>query len=92
MNPEEADPLGAGGRWFKSTRPDHSFQSLPRVFCLFVYSTVVDFVDGEILKLQYEMESFGPSPHTFDRGTGLSTALKRCVKPFPCLAGGFVTP
>jgi len=28
--------------------PDHSFQSLPRVFCLFVYRTVVDFVDGQI--------------------------------------------
>jgi len=38
----------------KSARvPDHSFQPLPRVFCLFVYSDVDDFVDGEIFKLQH---------------------------------------
>jgi hypothetical protein len=47
---------GAGGRWFKSTRPDHSFQSLPRVF---VYSTVDDFVDGGILKIQYMKRVMG---------------------------------
>jgi hypothetical protein len=31
---------GPGGRWFESTRPDQSFQSLPRNFWFLVYTAV----------------------------------------------------
>jgi hypothetical protein len=43
---------GPGGRWFKSIRPDQFFQALTRDFWIFVYSTVDDFVVGQILKVQ----------------------------------------
>src|SRR5205823_11245672 len=39
---------GPGGRWFKSIRPDQSFQALTRDFWFFVYSAVDDFVDGSL--------------------------------------------
>ena len=36
---------GPGGRRFKSSRPDHSFQEVISNSWFFVYSTVDDFVD-----------------------------------------------
>jgi hypothetical protein len=38
---------GPGGRRFKSSLPDHSFQVHQQHFWIFVYSAVVDFVDGQ---------------------------------------------
>ena len=42
---------GPGGRWFKSTRPDHSFQEASRYFWFFVYSATVIFADRRFRKL-----------------------------------------
>src|SRR5213078_1737972 len=43
---------GPGGRWFKSIRPDQSFQALPCDFWFSVYTSVDDFVVAQILKIQ----------------------------------------
>ena len=46
---------GPGGRWFKSTRPDQSFQELTRAFWFSSYSAVDNFVGGENgLRSQHE--------------------------------------
>ena len=46
---------GPGGRWFESTRPDQSFQSLPLHFWVFVYAAVDNFVDHQIPRIDQAM-------------------------------------
>jgi hypothetical protein len=50
--PGRAPGSGPGGRRFKSSLPDQSFQGHKLRFWFFVSSAVVDFVDGEILRGQ----------------------------------------
>ena len=49
--PGSAPALGAGGRRFKSYRPDQYFQSDEVHFCLSVYSAVGNFVDGQVFRV-----------------------------------------
>ena len=44
---------GPGGRRFKSSLADQSFQAHKEHFWIFVYSDVVDFVDGRSHRVQY---------------------------------------
>ena len=46
--PGSAPALGAGGRRFKSYRPDQYFQSHKLHFCFSVYSAVGNFVDSHV--------------------------------------------
>ena len=50
--PGRAPGSGPGGRRFKSSLPDQSFQVHKQRFWFFVYSGVGNFVDGEILRVQ----------------------------------------
>src|SRR5260370_21052677 len=44
---------GPGGRRFKSSRPDHSFQGVISDSWSFIYTTVDKIVDGHILRIQH---------------------------------------
>jgi hypothetical protein len=52
---------GPGGRRFKSSLPDQSFQAHKQHFWFFVYSGVVDFVDGQSHRVQYAGDPGGAS-------------------------------
>ena len=60
---------GPGGRRFKSSLPDQSFQAHKQRFWFFVYTAVVDFVDGQSHRVQYAGD------HT-NRRTGLHAASR----------------
>ncbi len=48
--PGRAPGSGPGGRRFKSSLPDQSFQSVKRYFWFSRYIAVVDFVDGRVFR------------------------------------------
>jgi len=48
---------GPGGRRFKSSLPDQSFQIHKLYFWFFVYKSVVDSVGGEILRVQHSRKT-----------------------------------
>ncbi len=52
---------GPGGRRFKSSLPDQSFQIHECHFWFSVYKAVVDFVDGQILRVKQRGSTDGPS-------------------------------
>ena len=56
--PGSAPALGAGGRRFKSYRPDQSFQVDKLHFCFSVYSVVGKIVGGHIFLSTFLLESF----------------------------------
>src|SRR5260370_4034583 len=51
--PGSAPGSGPGGRRFKSSRPDHSFQGVISDSWSFIYTTVDKIVDGHILRIQH---------------------------------------